>query len=114
MATLIAQQIIQAGLKPTTVIPTVGGDKLANTGIQFFHVINSGIVAMTASVIPIVTTVIDPLFGALTKENAILSLEASEEGYLGPFEVGAFNDVNGDITIICSVQTNIKLSALYI
>ena len=32
MAQLTAQQISQAGLEPTYVTPTAGGDQLANTG----------------------------------------------------------------------------------
>jgi hypothetical protein len=114
MATLTAQQITQAGLEPTTVTPAVAGDKLANTAIQFFHVVNGVGVAMTDTVIPVVTTVIDPTLGVLKKENAVLSLAAGEEGFLGPFEVDAFNDVDGNITITCSAQTSVKLSALYL
>tara|TARA_R110000796_G_scaffold71848_1_gene162923 strand:- start:824 stop:1168 length:345 start_codon:yes stop_codon:yes gene_type:complete len=114
MAILTAQQITQASVKPTTVTPAVGGDKLANTAIQFFHVANDGAVAITATIVPVVTTVVDPLLGTLTKENAVLSLAAGEEGFLGPFEVDAFNDTDGNITITCSAQTSVKLSALYL
>jgi|TARA_R110000823_G_C15676189_1_gene473691 hypothetical protein len=114
MAVLTAQQITQAGLKPVTVTPAVGGDTLANTAIQFFHVVNGGGVSITATVVPVVTTVVDPLLGTLTKENAVLSLAAGEEGFLGPFEVDAFNDATGNITITCSAQTSVKLSALYL
>ena len=114
MAILTAQQIRQAGLKPTTVTPATGGDTLANPAIQFFHVANGGGVAITATVVPVVTTVVDPLLGTLKKENAVLSLAAGEEGFLGPFEVDAFNDVNGNITITCSATASIKLSALYL
>jgi hypothetical protein len=114
MAILTAQQISQAGLKPTTVTPATGGDTLANTAIQFFHVANGGGVAITATVVPVVTTVVDPLLGTLKKENAVLSLAAGEEGFLGPFEVDAFNDVNGNITITCSATESVKLSALYL
>tara|TARA_R110000796_G_scaffold140782_2_gene256967 strand:+ start:906 stop:1250 length:345 start_codon:yes stop_codon:yes gene_type:complete len=114
MAVLTSQQISQAGIKPTTVTPAASGDTLANTAIQFFHVANDSGVAITATVVPVVTTVVDPLLGTLKKENAVLSLAAGEEGFLGPFEVDAFNDVNGNITITCSAQTSIKLSALYL
>jgi len=114
MATLTAQQITQVGLKPATVTPAVAGDKLSNTGKQFFHIENGGAAALTATVIPVVTTVVDPLLGTLTKENAVLSLSAGEEGFLGPFEVAAFNDVDGNITITCTAQTSVKLSALYL
>lgn len=114
MATLTAQQITQAGLKPATVTPDAGGDKLANTGEQFFHVENESGSSITATVVPVVTTVVDPLLGTLKKENAVLSLSAGEDGFLGPFEVDAFNDTDGNITITCSAQTSIKLSALYL
>jgi hypothetical protein len=114
MATLIAQQIIQAGLKPDIVTPEIAGDSVANTAIQFFHVQNGNAAAITATVIPVVTTVVDPLLGTLTKENAVLSLAAGEEGFLGPFEVDAFNDIDGNITITCSLQTDVKLAALFL
>tara|TARA_B110000908_G_C10247909_1_gene449935 strand:- start:638 stop:982 length:345 start_codon:yes stop_codon:yes gene_type:complete len=114
MATIIAQQITQAGLTATTVTPEAAGDKLANTAIQFFHVQNGSAEAITATVIPVVTTVVDPLLGTLVKENAVLSLAAYEEGYLGPFEVDAFNDVDGNIKITCSATASVKLSALYL
>ncbi len=114
MATLTAQRITQQGLKPATVTPALAGDKLANTGTQFFHLENDGGVSVTATVVPVVTTVIDPSLGKLVKENAVITLAAGEEGFLGPFEIDAFNDADGNITITCTVQANIKLSALYL
>ena len=114
MAKLTAQQISQAGLKTTYVTPETAGDTLANTAKQFFHVENSSGAAITANVVPVISTVIDPLLGTLVKENAVLSLAAGEEGFLGPFEVDAFNDASGNITITCSATANIKLAALYL
>ena len=80
MAQLTAQQITQAGLEPVTVTPGATGDQLANTGKQFFHVENGSAAAITATVVPVVTTVIDPLLGTLKKESAVLTLAAGEEG----------------------------------
>ena len=114
MAVLTAQQITQAGIEPTTVTPAASGDTLKNTAIQFFHVQNASASTITATVVPVVTTVVDPLLGTLKKENAVLSLAAGKEGFLGPFEVDAFNDVNGNIKITCSAQASVKLSALYL
>jgi hypothetical protein len=114
MATLIAQRILQEGLKPTTTTPAAAGDKLANTGTEFFHLENDSAVSVTATVIPVVTTVIDPSLGTLVKENAVITLTAGQEGFLGPFEVDAFNDADGNITITCTVQAGVKLSALYL
>tara|TARA_B100000497_G_scaffold1592_1_gene1885 strand:+ start:4636 stop:4980 length:345 start_codon:yes stop_codon:yes gene_type:complete len=114
MATLTAQQITQAGIVPVTVTPESTGDKLANTGKQFFHIENASGSSVTATVVPVVTTVVDPLLGVLAKEDAVLTLAANEEGFLGPFEVDAFNDVDGNITITCSETASVKLSALYL
>ena len=114
MATLTAQQISQAGLKPTYITPAAAGDLLANTAKQFFHVQNDSGATITATVVPVVTTVIDPLLGTLVKENAVLSLTAGQEGFLGPFEVDAFNAADGTITITCSATTSVKLAALYL
>ena len=41
MAQITAQQITQAGIKPTTVTPASGGDKLKNTAKEFFWVQNT-------------------------------------------------------------------------
>ena len=57
---------------------------------------------------------------AITWKNAggttlgTVTLAAGEEGFLGPFEIDAFNDADGNITITCTVQADIKLSALYL
>ena len=115
MAQLTAQQITQAGLEPVYVTPTVTeGDKVANTGKQFFDVQNDSGSAITATVVPEITTVVDPLLGTLKKENAVLNLAAGEEGFLGPFETKAFNDSSGNIKITCSAVSSVKLAALFL
>ena len=113
MALLTAQKILQSGLVPTTVTPEATGDQINNTGREFFYVKNESGASVTATVIPVVTTVINQSFGKLKKENSVLSLAAGEDGFLGPFEVDAFNDGLGRLTISCSAQSNIKLSVLF-
>tara|TARA_R110002072_G_C7906926_1_gene530027 strand:+ start:491 stop:835 length:345 start_codon:yes stop_codon:yes gene_type:complete len=113
MAELTAQKIVQAGLEPTYASATAGGDTLVNTGIQFFHVKNGSGVSITASVIPVVTTIIDPLLGALTKETALLVLAAGTSGFLGPFEVDAFNSPMGTIELEYTAATSVTVAALY-
>ena len=114
MALLVAQQITQSGLEPVYITPSASGDQVANTGVQFFHVQNDSGGAITATVVPEISTVIDPSLGKLVKENAVLNLAAGEEGFLGPFETKAFNDTTGNVTITCSAQSSIKLAALFI
>ena len=114
MATLTAQQITQAGLKPVYAAAAVAGDKVLNTGIQYFHVKNASAVSVTSSVTPVITTVIDPLLGTLVKETATLILGAGEEGFLGPFETEAFNSTTGTIEIKYTAVTSVTTAALYI
>lgn len=114
MATLTAQKITEAGLVPTYTNADAAGDKIANTGKEFFHVKNGSGSSITATVVPVITTVIDPVLGTLKKENAVLTLAASEEGFLGPFEVGAFNDSSGNLTITCSAAASVTLAALHL
>jgi hypothetical protein len=114
MATIVAQKILQSGLIPTYSAASAGGDKLINTGIQYFHVKNASGATITASVVPVVTVYIDPVLGRLVKETATLTLPAGQSGFLGPFETGAFNDTQGYITITCSATPSVTVAALYI
>mgnify|MGYP006883154055 CR=1 FL=1 len=114
MANLTAYQITQEGLKPTFVDADVAGDVLVNKGVEFFYIKNTSASTMTASVTPVVSTVVDPLLGVLAKEVASLELAPNEEGYLGPFETYAFNDPYGKITLQYTDATAVILVALYV
>jgi hypothetical protein len=114
MATIVAQRILQSGLIPAYSAASAGGDKLVNTGIQYFHVKNDSGVTITANVVPIVTVFIDPVLGKLIKQTASLVLTAGQSGFLGPFETGAFNDTQGFITITCTATASVTIAALYI
>jgi hypothetical protein len=114
MATIVAQKILQSGLVPIYSAASAGGDKLLNTGIQYFHVKNDSGVTITASVVPVVTVYIDPVLGKLIKLTATLTLDAGESGFVGPFETSAFNDTQGFITITCSATPSVSIAALYI
>jgi hypothetical protein len=114
MATLIAQKISQSGLKPVYSSASALGDLLVNTGIQYFHIKNGSNISITSSVVPITETFISPLFGVLVKETAALTLGSGEDGFLGPFEVDAFNSATGTIEIEFTAVTSITIAALYI
>ena len=114
MALLTAQQITQAGLIPVYTAATLAGDTLVNTGIQYFHIKNASAVSVTSSVVPVITTVVDPLLGTLVKETASLILAAGQEGFLGPFETNAFNNAAGQLTLNYTASTSVTVAALYI
>jgi len=114
MALLTAQKIVQTGLVATYAAASSDGDTLVNTGIQFFHVKNASAATVTGTVTPVISTVVDPLLGNLTKNSAIIKLEAGAEGFLGPFETDAFNSPSGQIALIFPVITGVTIAALYI
>jgi hypothetical protein len=114
MALIPQQQISQSGLVPAYTAALVAGNVLQNTGIQYFHVRNESASSVTATVVPVITTVIDPGLGELVKENAVLTLAAGEAGFLGPFETKAFNSPEGQITLTFTSVTSVTVAALYI
>ena len=65
MATITAQKITQAGLEPVYAAAASAGDKVLNTGIEYFHVKNASGSSVTSTVTPVITTVVDPLLGCL-------------------------------------------------
>lgn len=114
MALLAVQKITQSGLIPLYSAASAGGDTLVNTGIEYFHVKNGSAISITATVIPVVTTVKDPLLGELTKESATLVLAAGAEGFLGPYEIDAFNSPTSTIEINYTANVLVTLAALKI
>ena len=114
MATITAQKITQAGLIPVYAASAAAGDKVLNTGIEYFHVKNASSASVTSTVTPVITTVVDPLLGTLVKETATLVLAAGKEGFLGPFETEAFNSTLGTIEIEYTAVASITVAALYI
>jgi|TARA_R110000787_G_scaffold22885_12_gene66118 hypothetical protein len=113
MSTIVAQKISQAGLIPVYTA-AAADDILVNTGIEYIHVKNGSGVTTEIKVVPVVTSVVDPLLGVLVKETAVLTLLAGEEGFLGPFEVDAFNSTAGTVSITYSPAiTSVSLAGLY-
>ena len=96
------------------VILLVAGNIIVNTGIEYFHVKNGSAISVTASVTPVISTVIDPELGTLVKEVASLTLTAGEAGFLGPFETEAFNSPTGQLTLTYTAVTSLTVAALYI
>jgi len=92
MALLTAQKIVQTG----------------------FHVKNASGVSVTGTVTPVISTVVDPLLGNLTKDAAAITLTAGTEGFLGPFETDAFNSPSGQIALVFPVFAGVTIAALYI
>ncbi len=76
------------------------GDLVTNTdGKTFIHCKNPGAGAATVTVTAQVASVTLSGYGTMTKSNAVLSLAAGEEGFLGPFPTQTFNTSAGKLSI---------------
>ena len=97
MAAITSQQITEAGLEPTfTVVES--SSTFVNTGKEFILYTNSSGESKTIGVTAQVTSVDSPLFGTLTKSNAVKVVANGETALIGPFEPSAFNDSDQNCT----------------
>lgn len=111
MAVLTVQNAAEGGGK-TFASAAGGGDSFANTG-KVLLVINNesgGAITVTATAQNTSTTKTD--YGAVTKADAVQSVEATSVDIMGPFPQGAFNDSNGRVVITYSGVTSLSVAAI--
>jgi hypothetical protein len=92
MATLVKQDIVDTGLKPTYAAASSGGDDFANdgSGRLFLHIKNGDGSSHTATVTAVVSTTEKAGFPTLTVPNIVVAIPASEERMIGPFPLTAY------------------------
>ncbi len=102
MATLTVQDSPEAG-GVTFAAAASGGDVAANDGKTILLVLNvHASLARTVTVTAQDTTANAPGFGAVTKADAVQSVETATLDVLGPFPTTAFNNASGQIAITYS------------
>ena len=97
MALIAAEKILESGLTATYTAANAGGDTIANDGRVFLHLKNADASATTVTVTTKTATTEKPGFGTLTKANAVTTIAATSDEFLGPFPAIAFGLV-GAIT----------------
>lgn len=92
MATLIVQDIVEAGLAAAYANADAAGDDFANDSSRrvFTHVKNGGASQITVTSTPVETTKQVPGFGEMTKSGIDVDIPAGEDRFIGPFPITAY------------------------
>ena len=106
MATLTVQDIVLTGLNPSYVVSAVGGDEFANDGKTFIHVKNGH----TSAWVVTVDSVAPCSQGY--DHNAVVSIPASGERIIGPFDKHRFDDSAGKVQITYDGVTVLTIAAI--
>ena len=107
MALLTIQTIKPAGISPTYAAATAGGDKLSLSAPNtFLHVKNGG-----ASSITVTVTTQNNSYKGLTVPDRTVTVAASGEQMLGPFDPTLHADINQQASIGYSSATSVTVAA---
>jgi len=106
MATLSPQVIVEAGITPTLVAATAGGDEWVNSGREFIHVKNSG--AETTVIINSQTACNQGVDHDVTVTIPLTT------GWkmIGPFPKDRFNDAAGKVQMTYGDETNLTIGII--
>lgn len=111
MAQLTVQNIEKTGLAAAYGAAASGGDTFENDGNTFLHVKN-GATDVTVTVTAQNTTTTKPGYGTITLTNAVYTVSATSEGFIGPFEPSIFNSSNGQASISYDDNSNVTIAAI--
>lgn len=94
MALISSQRIVEAGIVPT-MTNIEASNTFVNNGYQFLYYKNTSGVTKTITVTAQVTSIRSPLYGDITKGDAVKVVANGEDCMIGPFSVEAYNDDDG-------------------
>ena len=113
MATLTVQDSAEGG-GISVAAAAGGGDVFANNGRTCFLIVNGGGGAVVVTATAQDTSTTKDGFGALTKADAVQSVEAGTSDLLGPFPKSAFNNTSGQVAIGYDGVTSVSVAAISI
>lgn len=100
------QQIVRTGLEETLEAANGDGNKFANDGVMFLHVVNG-------AGAPINVTIQTPgTVDGLAIAEQVVAVTNAEERYIGPFPPGIYNQSDGMVYVDYSSATTITVSVL--
>lgn len=106
MATLSVLEITRAGVDVGAVAAGAGGDEFANTGEEFLYVKNAD---ASGKVVTIVTQ--QTIDGQAVADRTV-SVAASEEKFIGPFQTSVYNDTDGLVQVTYDDVTSVTVRAV--
>lgn len=108
MAVLTVQDVTAAGLTPSYVAASAGGDTFANNGRVMLHVKNGSASSITVTIVSARTC----NFGY--QHDIQVTVPASSEKMIGPFPPERFNNDSGMVQVNYSAVTSVTVAALEI
>ncbi len=111
MATLAVVDAAESGAL-TMLTPNIGGDVFPNDGKTVLVIWNDDVGAAVVTVTAQDTTANAPGFGAVTKADAVSSVETISVDVMGPFPTTAFNNASGQAVISYDSVTSMKVILL--
>lgn len=108
MAVLAVQDVTPAGLAPTYVAASAGGDEFSNNGRVVLHVKNGGAAEITVTVISAKTC------NQGFQHNITVAVAAGSDKMIGPFAPERFNNDAGRVAVTYSAVTSVTVAALEI
>lgn len=106
MAMLNTQTISQAGIAPAFTAASAGGDTFRNSGGNtFFQVKNGGASSVTVTIDSVEKC------NQGFDHNLTVTVPASSDQIIGPFEERRFNNDNGQVAVSYSGVTSVTVAA---
>ena len=110
MATLTVQNAVEGG--GITFTAASASDVFANDGKTIIALWNDDVSLSVCTVTAQDTTASGVGFGAVTKADAVQSVEANSADIMGPFPTSAFNNASGQVAVGCSNVTDIEIAVI--
>tara|TARA_R110002072_G_scaffold121850_1_gene256057 strand:+ start:10102 stop:10452 length:351 start_codon:yes stop_codon:yes gene_type:complete len=114
MATLTSVSITESGTQLTLASAGAEGDKWENNGNEFLLVKNGSEGSVTITITTQVTSFESARYGDSTKSNTTLAIAAGQDGMIGPFAVGAYNDTDGNCNVTYSSSSSVRIGVFQI
>lgn len=103
MATLTVQTVSTAGLADSLAAAAGGGDQFANTGREFFEVLNGGGGSVNVTFETPATVDGEPI------ADRVVAVAAGVRKKIGPFPTSTYNDANGRVQVTYSGVTTVTV-----
>jgi len=116
MALINSQTIIEGGITPTLTDLSAGSltNTFSNSGKEFIYIENGSSASITLTVTTVVTSVENPIYGDLTKSNAVVTINRNTSAMAGTFAVSSYNGTDSAVSFTVSSRTSVKVAILTI
>lgn len=106
MAVITVQDVTAAGITPSYVAASAGGDSFTNNGRTMLHIKNGGTSSITVTIVSARTC----NFGF--QHDLTVTINASSEKMIGPFAPERFNNDSAMMQVNYSAVTSVTVAAL--